>query len=47
MKILKDLLGLCNHKWKFIKEIKRKKRERIMHVLECENCGIRTSIRVW
>jgi uncharacterized protein (DUF3820 family) len=47
---LKQLLGICEHKWKIIKEVKVFGRysdrvrsdlpESFEHILQCEKCGI-------
>jgi len=43
--IIKEILGLCNHKWKFIRTERGPMRE--VEICECEKCGKRKGFSVW
>ncbi len=42
---IKEKLGFCKHKWKFIRTTSGSMRE--IDVCECEKCGKRKKFNVW
>lgn len=42
---LRKFLGLCEHKWKYIRT--EAGQYKIIDVQECKKCGLREGIHVW